>query len=148
VLAVITLSRKDARKNAKQNAKRQPQDGGSRSVTPWTRSTWGMAGGRLDVESRRKETICTLGFINQPGIVDGTGKSTSQRKIPSETVFAVLPANRLIIEQLNYTMIGNPVLGENANTERYQEKRSTENKKQGPARAVTLKSPKSASRSV
>lgn len=32
------------------------------------------------------------------------------------------------------------MFGENANTQRYQEKRSTENKKQGFARGVTLKS--------
>jgi len=34
------------------------------------------------------------------------------------------------------------VLGENANTQRYQGKRSTENKKQGFVRGVTLKSVK------
>jgi len=39
-------------------------------------------------------------------------------------------------------LIGNPVLGENANTQRYQGKSPTENKKQGPARGVTLKSEK------
>jgi len=63
-------------------------------------------------------------------------------------VFVVLPANKLIIGPTNYTLIGNPVLGENVQGVRYQEKRSTENKNQGPERGVTLKRPKLHVRSV
>jgi len=68
-----------------------------------------------------------LEFTNNGGIAVGAEILTDHRKRRTGTVFAFLPANRLIIEPTKNTLPGS-----------YGEKRSTEIENQGNDRGVTL----------